>query len=224
MRLPANAPEWDAFLQEITTHETYLFRDENQWEWFRKTYLPQRAAAVRSGQAPRSLRIWSAACSTGDEAATIACCVAACLPEFEKWRISILGTDIGTGAVEEAKLAVFNERAMRLVPNDYRDRYFVRVKDALLWRAKPMLTGLTVFRRHNLMEPLREPPFDVVFLKNVLIYFDDASKRQVVANVRAMVRPEGFLVAGAAEGIADLVRDFARHHPWLHQCPKATRG
>ena len=77
--LKSRDSEWDAFLQEITTHETYLFRDEAQWDWFRKTYLPERLAESRSGSA-RKFRIWSAACSTGDEAMTIATCVAASLP------------------------------------------------------------------------------------------------------------------------------------------------
>ncbi|HUT14523.1 MAG TPA: CheR family methyltransferase, partial [Thermoguttaceae bacterium] len=65
--LRPNDPEWDLLLQEITTHETYLFRDEAQWDWFRNTFLPQCASEVRSGTAQRSLRVWSAACSTGDE-------------------------------------------------------------------------------------------------------------------------------------------------------------
>ena len=108
-RLRADDPEWDEFLQEITTHETYLFRDENQWRWFRETYLPQCAAEARSGNRPASLRIWSAACSTGDEAFTAACCVAACLPNYQQWRIRILGTDIGVGAVAQATSARFSD-------------------------------------------------------------------------------------------------------------------
>ena len=123
-RLTADDPEWDEFLQEITTHETYLFRDENHWEWFRGTYLPQCAAEARAGSRPCSLRIWSAASSTGDEAFTAACCIAACLPNFQQWQIRILGTDIGVGAVAQAKAARFSERAMRLVPEAYKGRFF----------------------------------------------------------------------------------------------------
>ena len=211
-------PEWDAFLQEITTHETYLFRDESQWRWFRGVFLPERHAEARaSGR--KTLRIWSAACSTGDEAFTIACCIAAHLPDFPQWKVSILGTDIGVGALEQARAAVFGERAMHLVPEDYRRRFFTKAKDAQVWQAKPVLTGMVTFRQHNLMDPLREQPFDLVFLKNVLIYFDAASKQKVVTNVRSMVRPGGLLVAGAAEGVGDLVRDYQRIEPWLHRRP-----
>lgn len=218
-RLRPSEPEWDAFLQEITTHETYLFRDEVQWQWFSNTFLAQQAAEATSGKKPRSLKIWSAACSTGDEATTIACCVAACLPNFQQWKISILGTDIGIGALEQARSAVFGERAMRLVPEQYRRRFFDKAKDAQIWHAKPILTGMMSFRQHNLMAPFREKEFDLVFLKNVLIYFDATSKRTVIGHVTAAVRPGGLLLAGAAEGIADMTRDFTRMQPWLFRRP-----
>lgn len=221
-RLPQRDPEWDAFFQEITTHETYLFRDEGQWAWFRDGFLQDAIAAAAAG-APRTLRIWSAACSTGDEAATIACCVAACLPDISRWRVQVLGTDVGIGAVAEARRAVFGERAMRLVPVEYRNRYFHRAGDGTCWQLKPALSNLLVFRQHNLLEPMRDPPFDLVCLKNVLIYFDEASKRRAVANVRAAVRPGGFLMIGAAEGVGDMLRDFHRHQSWLYQRPQETK-
>jgi len=214
-KLPPQHPEWDAFLQEITTHETYLFRDEAQWRWFRDKFLPEMAA-TQTG-ASKTLRIWSAACSTGDEAFTAACCIAACLPDFRSWRITILGTDIGLGAVEQAKTAVFGERAMRLVPEDYKKRFFDKLPNAQVWRAKPILTNMTAFRQHNLMEPLKERPFDLIFLKNVLIYFDNASKQVVVKNVLQVLRPNGYLLVGPAEGVGDLLRDMKRAQPWLYQ-------
>ncbi|OHB67986.1 MAG: histidine kinase [Planctomycetes bacterium RBG_13_63_9] len=220
-----NSPEWDAFLQEITTHETYLFRDEAQWRWISNVFLVQCAALARSGKMARSLRIWSAACSTGDEATTMACCIAACLPSFGDWRIRILGTDIGAGAVAQASAAVFGERAVRLVPEQYRRRFFTKAKDANVWRAKPVLTDMLEFRRHNLLDPIREAPFDLVFLKNVLIYFDGASKQRVVDNVRGAILPGGLLVAGAAEGVASMIRDFTRIQPWLfHKNPPTAKG
>jgi chemotaxis protein methyltransferase CheR len=218
-RLPPHDPEWDAFLQEITTHETFLFRDASQWEWFRQTYLPECAAEARSGSRPRSLRIWSAACSTGDEAYTIACCIADSLPNPAQWQIRILGTDIGTGAVEQAKAACFGERAMKLVPESYKRRFFRKAPAANVWQACPTLAQMVAFRQHNLLDRLRESPFDVVFLKNVLIYFAPESKRQVMAHVREAIRPGGLLVSGPAEGITELVKDLVRLRPWLFQRP-----
>lgn len=219
-KLPANDPEWDAFLQEITTHETYLFRDESQWDWFRKVYLPDFFANARKHNLPKRLRIWSAACSTGDEAMTIATCVASALPPGAGWTVEIVGTDIGVGAIEQARSGVFGERAMRLVPVDLRQKYFQQAKDARIWQAKPAIASMTTFRQHNLMDPLRERPFDITFLKNVLIYFDTASKRKVIDNVKTLIPVGGLLVAGAAEGVGDLLKDFLRIQPWLYQRPE----
>jgi chemotaxis protein methyltransferase CheR len=213
-KISPHDPEWNAFLQEITTHETYLFRDQAQWDWFRNVYLPA-CATTRPSAGQACLRIWSAACSTGDEAFTAACCIAACLPELAKWKITILGTDIGKGAVEQAKTGVFGERAMRLVPDGYKKCYFIKAKDADVWQAKPILTSMVTFRQHNLLDPLHERSFDLVFLKNVLIYFDRASKTKVIANVQTMVRTGGMLVAGTTEGVADLLRGFERTESWL---------
>ena len=213
-------PEWDAFLQEITTHETYLFRDEAQWDWFRKRFLPDFVARTRAKNLPKRIRVWSAACSTGDEATTVATCIAASVPNVGAWKVEIVGTDIGIGAVEQARSGVFGERAMRLVPKDLTQRYFQMAKDARIWQAKPTITSMTTFRQHNLMEPLRERPFDITFLKNVLIYFDAVSKRKVLENVKAVIPPGGLLVAGAAEGISDLLKDFVRIQPWLYRRPE----
>jgi chemotaxis protein methyltransferase CheR len=218
-QLPASDPEWDAFLQEITTHETYLFRDEAQWQWFRAVYLPACAASARSSRGRPSLRIWSAACSTGDEAFTAACCIAACLPDYARWDIRILGTDIGVGALEQAKRAEFGQRAMRLVPEGYQRRFFTKSRSENAWRAHSALTDMLAFRQHNLMEPLHERLFDLVLLKNVLIYFNEASKTKVLQKVRGSLRPGALLMVGMAEGVADLLRDLQRIRPWLYCKP-----
>jgi chemotaxis protein methyltransferase CheR len=222
-RLRPSDPEWDAFLQEITTHETFLFRDEAQWDWFRMEYLPGCAAEARAGCRPRRLRIWSAACSTGDEAFTAACCIADILPNYAQWEIRILGTDIGTGAIGQAKSACFGQRAMKLVPESYKKRYFRRTA-ADQWQAGPVLTRMVTFHQHNLLDRLRDAPFDLVFLKNVLIYFAPDSKRRVIDNLRSAIRGGGLLVAGPAEGIGDLVKDFGRLRPWLYQQPCGHEG
>ena len=156
---------------------------------------------------------WSAACSTGDEAFTAACCIAANLQNHKDWTVRIIGTDIGVGAVEQATAGVFGERAMRLVPNSYKRRFFSKAAGANVWQARPVLTEMAAFRQHNLMDPFREPPFDVVFLKNVLIYFTPESKKQVMDNLRSAIRPGGLLVSGPAEGVVDLVKDYTRLQP-----------
>ncbi len=218
-RLPASDPEWDAFFQEITTHETYLFRDQNQWDWFRKEYLASLVTAARTKNIHKRLHIWSAACSTGDEAFTAACCIAACISDLSQWHIHILGTDIGVGALDEAKAALFGPRAMRLVPEEYRRRFFTKAKDRELWQARPILTDMVRFHQHNLMQPLAEKHFDLVILKNVLIYFNEASKRVVLDNVAASLDPGGLLMTSSAEGVTELLKHFHREKSWLHRKP-----
>lgn len=215
-RLKLSDPEWDAFLQEITTHETYLFRDEAHWKWLQSEYLPQLEAAARRGDRQRTLRVWSAASSTGDEAFSIAACIAHTLPSHTQWNIRILGTDIGVDAIEQANTATFGARSMRLVPDEIQNRWFVKLGADGPWQAKTALRQMVAFRRHNLLEPLAESPFDLIFLKNVLIYFDGPSKAAVLANVRKVMKPGTMLVAGAAEGISDQIKDLRRFQPWLY--------
>lgn len=215
-RLPGVDPEWDCFLQEITTHETYLFRDPSQWDWFRNEYLPERLSQVRRGEHPKALRIWSAAASTGDEAMTIASCLAERIPNHAEWRLEIVGTDIGVGALEQARAATFSERAMRQTPSELKRRFFTPLTGER-WQAKPLLTRMTTFRQHNLLEPLKTTAFDLVFLKNVLIYFDGDSKRTVLEQIFRALRPGGLLVSGPAEGIGDLLQGYERLQTWLHR-------
>jgi chemotaxis protein methyltransferase CheR len=210
-----NDSEWDKLFQEITTHETYLFRDENQWDWFSRVFLKDHTSRLRASGRERRLRIWSAACSTGDEVYTIACCIAAHLPNPRAWQLDILGTDLAVGEIERAKKGVFGARAMRLVPPEY-IQFFDKDEESETWSARPILREMIRFDRHNLMEPLRGPAFDLVFLKNVLIYFDKESKRKTLENVGPMVKPGGFMVAGAAEGVTNLTTQFKRIEPWLY--------
>jgi chemotaxis protein methyltransferase CheR len=216
-RLPTENPEWDAFLQEVSTHETFLFRDEAHWMWFQSEFLPEIVTQERCGKRPKNLRIWSAACSTGDEAFTVAACVADGIPDHDQWKIEIVGTDIGIGAVREAQYAVFDPRAMRLVPESMVRRFFDAAADQKSWKAKPLLSRWTKFRMHNLLDPLNEKPFDLIFVKNVLIYFDATSKKRALANILPLLAPGGALVTAAAEGVSTLVDGLTKVKPWLYR-------
>jgi chemotaxis protein methyltransferase CheR len=218
-RLPTENPEWDAFLQEVSTHETFLFRDENHWTWLQSEFLPEIVAQARGGGRPKSLRIWSAACSTGDEAFTVAACIADGISDHDQWKIEIVGTDIGIGAVREAQSATFDSRAMRLVPEPMVRRFFDAAADQKSWKAKPILSRWTKFRTHNLLEPLKETPFDLIFVKNVLIYFDATSKKRALANILPLLAPGGALVTAAAEGVSMLVDGLTKVKPWLYRAP-----
>ena len=107
---------------------------------------------------------------------------------------------------------------MRLVPETYKKRFF-RETASNVWQARPVLTEMMTFRQHNLLDRLRDASFDLVFLKNVLIYFGPESKKMVMDNVRAAIQPGGMLVTGPAEGTAELTRDYTRLRSWLCQRP-----
>jgi chemotaxis protein methyltransferase CheR len=213
-------PEWDAFLQEVSTHETFLFRDEVQWNWIRTEFLPELAQQARRGERRKTLRVWSAACSTGDEAYSIAVSIASTLADASHWSIEIVGTDIGIGAVQEAERAHFGERAMRLVPEAVARRYFDAASDGKFWKPKPQLRKWIRFRQHNLLDPLDEAPFDLVFLKNVLIYFDVKSKQKALRHALPLVALGGVLITAAAEGVSTLIKDFDKRKPWLYIKPR----
>lgn len=215
----ASDPEWDLFLQEVTTHETYLFRDQAHWDWLRDKFVPEIVAEQKAGNRQPQLRVWSAACSTGDEATTIACCLADRLPATPAWHVEIVGTDVGAGAVAQAKQGAFSERAMRLVPTAYRQRFFEKGTAGAGASLKAPYREMLKFSTHNLLEPLKEKAFDLVVLKNVLIYFDAASKKRVLTQIKRVLRPGGYLITGAAEGVSDLVGDFESTQGWLHRWP-----
>lgn len=217
---PATHPEWENFLQEVTTHETYLFRDVHHWDWLRETFLPEVAVAYRAGRRQARLRVWSAACSTGDEATTIASCIADRLGPPSSWKVEILGTDIGAGAVEKARRLTFGERAMHLVPDSYRKRFFAPLPNGKESTAKPILRDMLRFQVHNLLEPMREGPFDLIVLKNVLIYFDNESKQKVLNHVRRALRPDGTIITGPADGASEFLKDFRSSQGWLHRAPE----
>lgn len=218
----ADGPEWEGFLQEVTTHETYLFRDQHHWNWLRDRFAPELMAAVRNGKRPPQVRVWSAACSTGDEATTVACCLADRLTPLNIWKVEILGTDIGADAVRQARELKFNQRAMRLVPDTYKKRYFTTDAAGTNFVAKPILRNMLRFEVHNLLETLRQPAFDLIILKNVLIYFDAQSKRRTLENVRRALRPGGTVITGPADGAAEFLKDFDSSQGWLHRAITAS--
>ncbi len=217
-----SGPDWERFLQEVTTHETYLFRDQKNWDWLCNSFVPELVRESTGGKRRKSVRVWSAACSTGDEAYTIAACLADRLPSLADWEVSILGTDVGADAVAQASNPQFSERAMRLVPETYRRRFFEKSAGANVWMPKPVLREMTRFETHNLLMPLKQSPFDLIVLKNVLIYFDAASKKKVVEQVRRLMRPGSVLISGAAEGVTELLKGLDSIHGWLHCSPRSA--
>jgi chemotaxis protein methyltransferase CheR len=216
---PAGSSEMPLFLDEITTNETYFFRDPQHYEWLGGEFLPDVVRRVGLRQHPRRLRLWSAACSTGEEPYSMAIELAEKRPVLAGWTLSILGTDLSGAALAEAKAGRYDARAVRCVDPARRLAFFNEDAAAGRWTVKPDVKALVTWKRHNLLMPPGEGPFDCVFIKNVLIYFDRDSKLVVVKNLIEALAPGGYLVVGPTEGVYTMLDGLERVKAWLYRKP-----
>ena len=196
----------DAVVDALTTNETSWFRDNHPFKAFTDRLLPEVAAQHKG-----TVDIWSAACSSGQEAYSLAMLMLDWLPmHAPALRPRIIGTDISPTMVERASAGRFSQLEVnRGLPAQYLVKYFDQVgRD---WQLRAEVRNLTKFQRGNLAQaPIGVPACDVVFLRNVLIYFDQATKRQVLQHVRKVLKPGGFLVLGGAESAMSLDAAFER--------------
>jgi chemotaxis protein methyltransferase CheR len=182
-------------VEALTTNETSWFRDADPFAALRATVVPELAPARA---AMRRLRIWSAACSSGQEAYSIAMTLLD-TPAVAGWAIEIVGTDLSSEMVQRAREGRYSQLEVnRGLPASHLVRHFER--DGAGWRVNSQLRSMARFSELNLMRPfLGMGRFDVVFLRNVLIYFDVATKRDILRRVGQVLAPDGYLYLGAAE-------------------------
>jgi chemotaxis protein methyltransferase CheR len=216
---PAGNGEMPLFLDVITTNETYFFRDPQHYDWLGETFLPEIAHQAALRKRPKSLRIWSAACSSGEEAYSIALKVLAKKPLLTGWQTTILGTDISGAALAAARLGRYDDRAVRLIDPALRPAWFDEDPKTLRWTIKPEIKAMVNWKQHNLLSPVSADPFHCIFIKNVLIYFDKDSKQVVVRNLINALAGGGFLVVGPTEGIYAMLDPLSKLKPWLYQKP-----
>jgi chemotaxis protein methyltransferase CheR len=212
------AGELEQFIDAITTNETHFFRTGGHFDWFEGPFLEDLVARVAAGRHDRSLRAWSAACSSGEEAYSLAICLTEAGARLAGWRLSVLGTDISEAMVALARRGAYRERALEHVSSERRRQHFTTT-DGQEWQLKPAVAKLCEFRRHNLLEPLRGQAFDCIFIRNVLIYFDRGSKELAVKHLVASLAPGGYLVVGPADGIYDMLGDLHRESTFLYRKP-----
>ena len=205
MRSASPADRWE-LVEAMTTNETSWFRDVEPFTYLRTSLLPALATASRS---TRSLRVWSAACSTGQEPYTIAM-LAADAPELRGFRTEILATDVDRTALERARSATYSQMEVgRGLPADMVARHLERA--GMQWRVREEVRSAVRFSELNLARPFPERGrFDVIFCRNVLIYFDTATKQQVLERLHSVLAPDGVLVLGAAETTLGISGSWAR--------------
>jgi chemotaxis protein methyltransferase CheR len=192
-------------IDALTTNETSWFRDREPFAALTDVVLPEM---VKSRGSVRKVRVWSAASSSGQEAYSLAITMQEALPAG--WSYEIMGTDISTEMVKRAETAQYSQvEVNRGLPATQLVQYFERA--GAHWRITQQLRRNVSFRLMNLTAPLPAmQPFDVIFLRNVLIYFDVATKRTVLQNVARLLRPDGWLFLGAAETTIGIDDNYER--------------
>lgn len=211
----AGEEELGEFLDAITTNPTHFFRTPSHFDWLRSEFVADLLARHRPGPGGE-LRVWSAASSTGEEVYSIAICLAENVLKLRGWKITILGTDISAGVLRGARAARYKPSALEEVTEAQKRRYFEQLDDGS-WQVRDNIRTMVEFRHHNLMEPLQAAPFDCIFIRNVLIYFDRDSKKVAIKHLLAALKPGGYLVVGPSEGIYDMLDPLVKRSTFLYQ-------
>ncbi|MEM6330063.1 MAG: protein-glutamate O-methyltransferase CheR [Planctomycetota bacterium] len=188
----------------ITTNETLWFRDNHPFEAMRYKLLPEMLDAKAATPFPRKLRVWSAACSTGQEAYSIAMAMADILPDFDAWDLQLYGTDISPAAVAKAKQGVYTDLEIsRGLDQTHRGAYFVRKgRD---WQINQAIRKKCRFEVKNLLGPMPGlGKFDFIFCRNVAIYFADKDRKTLFNRVADSLNPGGWLFVGSSESMTGM--------------------
>jgi chemotaxis protein methyltransferase CheR len=191
--------------EAMTTNETSFMRDGRPFELFKTVVLPRM---LEARAAKRHIRIWSAASSTGQEAYSLAMLLEEEKHKLAGWRIEIVGTDLSAEVVERAKLGVYTQfEVQRGLPVQMLVKYFTQQGDK--WAISPELKRNINFRVFNLLGDLSVlGQFDIVFCRNVLIYFDQPTKAQVLAGIARQMPKDGYLFLGGAETVLGITEKF----------------
>lgn len=197
---PYQNDEFQEMFNRITINETSFFRNEPQLDVFERKLLPQLLEARKSS---KRLRIWSSACSSGEEPFTLAMIVHRTLGlRLADWRIEILGSDISEKVLEVAQAGKYTDYAMRSTPALVKQRYFKQ--DGPYWEVDATIRSMVNFELLNLKDRAgarRHGTWDVIFCRNVMIYFDDAMKKQVLGTFAENLADDGVLLIGHSETI-----------------------
>ncbi len=210
LSIPLEEFHVEKLAEHLTVRESHFFRDSKLFQVLEGRILPEIIESRR--KAGKRLRIWSAGCATGEEPFTIAVTLTRALPDIDGWRVDILGTDINTSSLEKAGRGVYTEWSFRGIPEWVKETYFTRTPEGH-YEIVPRIKRLVRFSRHNLATdeypPASEVPGDVdlIFCRNVIMYFAPDRMQSVVGNLSACLAGDGWLAVAAVE--ADQVRDPA---------------
>lgn len=218
--------ELSTVIDLLTTNETYFFREDFQLKTFTEEILPEIMKKKR-GTGDRSIRIWSAGCSSGEEPYTIAMLMLQ-NPELRRWNVEIIGTDISKQVLAIAREGIYGKTSFRSTDDFYIQRYFNESEDKL--RISDHVKRLVTISHLNLLDQKRVSflgQMDAIFCRNVIIYFDLEAKKKVISRLHGQLHEEGFLLLGHSESLMNISTDFdLRHftHDMVYQRPKVLPG
>ena len=206
----------------MTTNETFFFRDRTPFDLFRDVLLP-RTLEARS--ATRRIRIWCAAASTGQEPYSLAMLLREAAPKLAGWGVEIVGTDLSTEVLERAKSGLYSHfEVQRGLPVQLLVKYFTQVGEQ--WKIDPSIVSAVDYRPMNLLHAFEHlGQFDIVYCRNVLIYFDAPTKTDVLRRIARQLAPDGSVLLGAAEtviGLTDALAPDGEHRGLYRKGPPAA--
>jgi chemotaxis protein methyltransferase CheR len=216
----ATGRELAQVIDVLTTNKTYFFREAEHFECLKRSVLP----ALRG----REIRIWSAGCSSGEEAYSLAMALMDAVPDRTGRDIRILATDISQRMLDRARAGVFGREQVQTLPLPVTARYFDCVSDGRThqYRVRPEVRSLVHFARLNLMDawPM-SGKFDVIFCRNVMIYFDRKTQRDLVQRFHSILQPDGHLFVGLSESLASIAQIYRYVQPAVYRrIPERPRG
>ena len=208
-------------VEAMTTNETFFFRDKMPFDHLKDTMLP---AILQARSARRALRIWCAASSTGQEPYSIAMCLKGLGPALAGWKVDIVATDLSQGVLEKSRAGIFSQfEVQRGLPIQLLVQHFTQVGD--MWQLNADIRSMVQHRQLNLLQDFSHlGTFDIIFCRNVLIYFDQDTKTGIFERLARVIEPDGFMVLGAAEsvvGISDAFKPYPDRRGLYR--PNATR-
>jgi chemotaxis protein methyltransferase CheR len=201
-----NPRELELLVNEVAIHETSFFRNPAQFELLQRVVLPERASArLRAGE--RRLQLWSAGCSTGQEPYSVAITLAESLVLPEKWDLGLLATDVSSHAIEQARRGRYAGAQVEGLTVERRQRFFERRAET--FTVRPWVRRGLEFRQGNVLAEPSGARFDVVFCRNLMIYFDRQRQKRLAGVLEASIVPGGYLFLGHTESLAGLSEAFA---------------
>jgi len=204
---PARHDEIKALMNDITVNETYFFREKEQLDVFSKEILP---IIKQKNAARKQIKIWSAACSSGEEVYTLSMCLLESRLFDSSWKIEIVGTDISGKALAKAQEGIYGGFSFRGMDSYLQNKYFTKLPNQM-HQIKPEVKKITTFSWMNLKDSFQfrmMRNFDIIFCRNVLIYFDKAAKKNVAENLFASLNPGGFLFISQTESLFRITNLF----------------